>query len=219
MSLVRTSGGTYQSSLLGRVPWLRHSFGTALAAPPPGARYLKQIHSNRVLEAAQCDGATQGDALVTATPGVALGIRTADCIPLLIADSRRRAVAAVHAGWKGTLLEVAGAAVNRLRSDFGSQPVDLIAAFGPSIGPCCFEVGPEVAVQFAPLFPERQDLDRQTKVDLRLAVLRQLGAAGIPAGQIDATPPCTFCGGSEFHSWRRDRQADLRMLSTIAIAP
>ena len=105
---------------------------------------MKQIHSGLVLEAVPPGGDrfSEGDGLVTKTPGMLVGVRTADCVPILIADERTRAVASVHAGWRGTADRISrGAAVRELITRFGSRAEDLHAAVGPSIGPCCYEVG------------------------------------------------------------------------------
>ena len=215
MSIIRSPRGYYISTLLGRLDWVEHSFGTALASPAPGYRLLHQTHSAKVLEARECGLGVEGDGLITNERDVFVGVKTADCVPLLIADTVQHAVAAVHAGWRGTLAGIAGLALARMAKTFGSRPQDLVVAIGPSIGVCCFEVGPEVAVEFGEIFPERGDLLQKTKIDLREANLRQLLAAGVPGSQIDTDPPCTYCGGAEFYSWRRDRVAGQRMFASI----
>ncbi|MBI5280573.1 MAG: peptidoglycan editing factor PgeF [Candidatus Solibacter usitatus] len=217
MSIVKASPDSFASTLLSQFDWLHHAFLTSAAQAPPGVLLLHQIHSSTVLEAPACTPASEGDALVTRQAGVQLGVKTADCLPILIADPVTRCAAAVHAGWRGTLSNIAAAAVSRLYSLYGALPAHLHAAFGPSIGPCCFEVGPDVAPLFHPLFPERSDLHQQTRIDLRQANLRQLLAAGLQTAHIDPLPPCTFCGGPDFHSWRRDRNPAARMFSVIAL--
>lgn len=215
MSIIRSPRGYYISPLLSRIDGLEHSFGTAIASPAPGYHLLHQVHSADVINAVDCKPDVQGDALVTAEHGVFVGVKTADCVPLLIADPVHRAVAAIHAGWRGTIAGIAGITLARMAKDFGARPEDLVVAIGPSIGLCCFEVGPEVAVEFSTLFPERTDLQEKTKLDLREANLRQLLNAGIPPAQIDANPPCTCCGGPEFYSWRRDHVPGQRMFAAI----
>jgi hypothetical protein len=153
--------------------------------------------------------------LITNRAGILLGVRTADCPPILIVDERRRAVSAIHAGWRGAVAGIAARAVERLASEFGSRPEDLLAAIGPSIGGCCYQVGPEVASQFRGIFPERGDLDRKTRIDLSEAIRRQLVTAGIPRERIFAGAPCTLCD-PDFHSFRRDRTEE-RMYSVIGI--
>lgn len=169
------------------------------------------------------DGATgclgEGDALITVTPGRFLSVRTADCIPILLVDERQRAVAAVHAGWRGTVQEIAAKTAAALAACFGSRMEDMAVAIGPGICGKCYTVGPEVASQLRPWFPERSDLDRQTTVDLTEANRRQLIAAGVPAARIFAGAPCTFCSAVEFHSFRRTGDRKGRMISGVAISP
>jgi hypothetical protein len=102
---------------------------------------------------------------------------------------------------------------------FGTRPDDLVIAVGPGIGACCFEVGPEVAIQFAQLFPERTDLDQKTKVDLVETNLRLLGRNGGSVRQIATSGLCTYCWPDLFHSYRRDRDAAGRMVSAIRLRP
>lgn len=207
----------YYSALLAAEPWLEHAFGTAAAAPGNGFLTLRQIHSARVAAAGDCAPGAEADGLVTGRPGQRIAVKTADCVPILIADPEHRAVAALHAGWRGTLAGVAAAGVGALRDHFGSRPDRLRAAFGPSIGPCCFETGGEVSVLFKDVFPERGDLGGRARIDLRAANARILAAAGVPAAQIDADPPCTCCGGTEFFSWRRDRRKGESMFAVIGV--
>ena len=207
-----------RSPLLEEFDWLEHGFGTRLTTDwPPGSGYanLRQIHSDLVVEAAAdaCGVLGEGDALVTRAPGVWIGVRTADCAPVILADPASRAVAVVHAGWRGA---VAGVALRALEA-LGARRPQLAAAIGPTIGPCCFEVGSEVAEQFRPWWPERADLDRQTTVDLPETLRRQLIAAGVEPSRIDAAGECTRCGADRFHSFRRDREASGRMVTAVRI--
>jgi YfiH family protein len=201
-----------------RLPWLEHGFGTAHSQDwPPADRLvsLKQIHSDIVFNA---DGAApgrigEGDALVSSRPGFLVGIRTADCQPILLVDEVNRVVAAVHAGWRGTVAEIGVKAVRRMEAEYGSNPDHILAAIGPSIGNCCYEVGPEVASQFQKFFPERDDLDRKTRIDLTEANRRQLLGAGVKT--VITGAPCTCCD-SQYHSYRRDK-SDGRMYSVIGV--
>jgi YfiH family protein len=164
------------------------------------------------------DGAMgEGDALITSQPGTLVAIRTADCLPILIADPVQRAAAAIHAGWRGTVAHISSRTVEKLSAVFGCRASDLIAVVGPGIGECCFEVGSEVASQFETLFPERDDLGGRTRISLAEANRRQLCQAGIPNEQITVVDRCTCCGGEQFHSYRRDRDAAGRMVSAVGI--
>lgn len=211
----------YRSSLLESVPWLRHGFGTRnrsgwLDVEPLTA--LRQFHSDQVVVATQARGFIgEGDALITNHPSAFLSIRTADCLPILIADVENRAVGAVHAGWRGTVSEIAAKTISRMEREYGSKPEHLRAAIGHGIGPCCFEVGAEVAVQFGTLFPEQDNLHARANLDLVEANQRQLVGAGLLLQHIDAARICTCCGGDLFHSFRRDRESAGRMTSAIGI--
>lgn len=217
MSFYRTPTGSYRSSLLDLHPWLDHCFGTALAGPPAACRTLRQIHSCRVLALQEQTADSEADGLITSQPGHWIGVKTADCVPIFLADPEHHVAAAVHAGWRGTAANIAAAAVVRLTRDFGSHPSSLIAAIGPAIGACCYQVGPEVASQFASVFPERDDLSHSTRLDLAEANRRLLVRAGLPPGQIDTAALCTACDPVQFHSWRRDRQTGARMISAVCV--
>ena len=213
-----------QASHLAALDWLEHGFGTRLSQhwpPDPGYANLQQTHSNIVVEAVQgAQGVLgEGDGLVTGKPGTWIGVRTADCAPLILADPVHRAVGVVHAGWRGTVSGIAVQAVARMQELFGTAPGDLVAAVGPAISLCCFEVGPEVANEFKPWWPERNDLDRKTKIDVSRTLERQLISAGLMAAKIQLMPECTRCGADRFHSFRRDREASGRMVSAVRINP
>lgn len=201
----------YRAPALDALPWLVHGFGTRYADVPalvhPLAT-LRQIHSATCVAAAGRDGVLgEGDALFDNTPGAAVAVKTADCIPILLADRRHRAVAAVHAGWRGTVARIGSAALAAMRERFGTEPADVVAAIGPGIGACCYEVGPEVAAQFG----------RQGRVHIDLAEenRRQLEEAGVPV--IEVARLCTRCL-DEFHSFRRDATDAGRMHSFIGVA-
>ena len=169
-----------------------------------------QVHGSEVVALApQADpeeiAGRHADALCAAAPGLALAIYSADCIALLFCDPKTGAIAAAHAGWRGTAAGIARATVSALGRAFGARPEDLHVALGPSIGPCCFEVGPEVAEKFAPAFV-RSGAGRSGRatVDLRAANRAALIEAGVPETHIDADPPCTGCEPARFFSYRRD---------------
>ncbi|MFZ3214476.1 MAG: peptidoglycan editing factor PgeF [Candidatus Acidiferrales bacterium] len=137
----------------------RARFYAALGAGKMRVVALRQIHSDivHVVGAAarpQGDQAPKGDALITRDPGVLLAVQTADCIPILLADTRLRAVAAIHSGWRGTAQRIAEKALGRMQMEFGTRPRDVVAALGPGIGGCCYEVGHDVVREFAAKFPQ-----------------------------------------------------------------
>ena len=151
----------------------------------------------------------EGDALLENLPGSVVAVKTADCIPVLLVDERSRAVAAVHAGWRGTAARIASGAVASMAERFGTRPEDLHAAIGPGIGKCCYEVGPEVAVQFGG--------QGRGHIDLADANRRQLEESGVTPHRIYASNLCTMCRGEEFDSFRRDQKAAGRMYSFAGI--
>ena len=201
--------GVYRAQSLAAESWLVHGFGTRVSERwPRGGEVvtLKQIHSAIAWEAREAAGCLgEGDALISAQPGLLLTIRTADCIPVLIADPVRRVVAAIHAGWRGTASGIVGKTVARMTELFRTDPDDLIASIGPGIKVCCFEVGPEVSSQFG---------TNASHVDLIEANRLDLIASGVT--RIDHGAPCTVCEPELFHSFRRDKTQG-RMISAIGI--
>ncbi len=208
----RDEHNVYRVRAFRELPWLEHGFGTRLSdgwADSPRLTTLKQIHSGIALVADRAGCLGKGDALIADRPGAWLAVRTADCLPILLVDPVRRAVAAIHAGWRGTVAGVAQATVRGMQERFGTRTEDLMAAIGPGIGACCYEVGPEVAVHFG--------LSGGAKVDLAKANLGQLVTCGIPESLIFCASLCTACDPAQFHSHRRDRAMAGRMLSAIGI--
>ncbi len=218
----RDARHVYRAGRLDGLSWLEHGFGTRLAgAWANGAvASLRQVHSNRCLYAGGRTGCLgEGDALISDRPGQWLVIRTADCLPVLFADQRLKTVGAAHAGWRGTVGQIAARTVEALVSSFGSRPEDLVVVIGPGICAGCYSVGPEVTRQFRPWFPERSDLEQTARIDLAEANRRQLLAAGVPEGSIVTGAPCTACRPEEFFSHRRDPARAGRMVSAIGIRP
>ncbi len=163
------------------------------------------------------------DVLATDDPTSALAIRVADCAPVLIADCRGGAVAAAHAGWRGTVQRAAAAAVDALQLEFGSRPGDLTAAIGPCLGPCCGEVGDEVVEAFREAGHSDAALARwfspgpsgRSHLDLWTANADQLVDAGVPAGQIHVAGLCTKTHHTMLHSYRAARDGAGRMAGVI----
>jgi purine-nucleoside/S-methyl-5'-thioadenosine phosphorylase / adenosine deaminase len=176
---------------------------------------LKQVHGC-VVQSAPWTGRPEADAAVADRPGLLLGIETADCLPVLIVDPRRRAVAAAHAGWRGTAAGVARAAAEALIVS-GSDPADLLAALGPGIGPCCYEVGDELRVTFGPEF-FRPGPRGRPHLDVRAANRRQLEEAGLRAERIHSVDHCTYCRPDLYHSYRREGRGAGRMINFVGFA-
>jgi YfiH family protein len=211
---------------------------------------VHQIHSNLVLLASAADARRKqphsADGLMTDEPGLLLGVRTADCIPILVADRKRRAVAAFHAGWRGTVERIVESGIGRMRLQFGSRPEDLIAAIGPGIGPCCYSVGEEVLYSFESQFayarslfhevydsdpvrikypllfmtqraPGHSGIGPSLHLNLIEANRRQLLAAGLKPRAIHLIGGCTSCHRELFFSHRGSEGHAGRMMSVIGI--
>jgi len=140
----------------------RRNFFAALNASAMRQIGLRQIHSDivRVANSADAEPSPQtakADALITDEPGLLLTVQVADCVPILLADKKRHAIAAIHSGWRGTLQRIAEKTLGRMQMEFGTRPRDVIAVLGPGIGQCCFEVGPEVATEYEAKFPDARE--------------------------------------------------------------
>ena len=197
---------------------LARRFADALGYPELPIVRATQVHGSRVIVVSEAPAprevvdAGECDALVTALPGVGLAVQTADCVPVMLAAPE--AVAAVHAGWRGALTDVAGRAVEA----FLALVLNRSAArawIGPAIGPCCYEVGPDVAERFPGGFVRPSAGDRFL-LDLPAVVRSQLERAGIEPGNVTADPSCTRCSGSGFASYRRDGERAGRMIALVA---
>jgi YfiH family protein len=211
---------------------------------------LRQFHSNLVVVASTADADRErpwkADGVITAEPGLLIAIQTADCIPVLVADKRRRVVGAFHAGWRGTVKRIVELGVGRMRLEFGSQPEDLIAAIGPGVGQCCYAVGEEVVSEFESQFQYGRELFREVfdsdpvrkkypmlfltqrapghspigpglHLDLIEANRRQLLDAGLKPSAISLTGGCTSCHTELFFSHRASQGHAGRMMSVIAV--
>lgn len=184
---------------------------------------VQQVHGGTVamvLRTERGEGGSaslEADALVTAVPGVALSVQVADCLPLLVADRRGRAVAAIHGGWRSLAAGIVAHTFACLAQVFKVAARDCWAALGPAIGPCCFEVGSEVAAEFAAWGGGVVGQSRRgrLRVDLGAVARLQLQAAGVPAEQIEGGNWCTACHPEEFFSHRRDRGQTGRLGAAI----
>lgn len=165
------------------------------------------------------------DALVTATPGVCLMVLSADCVPILLFDPVRHVIAAVHAGWRGSVSKIAAIVVHTMQEQFGCLPTDILAGIGPSIGPCCFEVGKEVADTFRTFHPEAQEIilpgqiSGKYHVDLWTVNRLQLLEIGLQAENIEVAGLCSMCHSDKFFSYRRQGQMAGRFGAGIALLP
>jgi polyphenol oxidase len=211
---------------------------------------LRQFHSNLVIPTTHADAALEhprkADGQMTDEPGLLLAIQTADCIPVLIADRRRHAIAAFHAGWRGTVKRIVESGVGRMKLAFGSEPRDLVAAIGPGCCACCYAVGGEVFAEFESQFSYARELFHEVAdteparrkypmlfltqrapghsssgpslhLDLIEANRRQLLAAGLKPKSIQVVAGCTQCNTDLFFSHRASRGHAGRMMAVIGI--
>lgn len=228
----------------------RRTFLAALGAERMPFTLLRQFHSDVICVLNDPpQEPRRGDASITSVPGIILGVQTADCVPILLADTKRRIVAAVHAGWRGTLQRIVMKTVGRMQMVFGTQPKDIAAALGPAIAGCCYEVGPEVAQAFAAQFPAalewfegpfdklitddspnplqwlnmmppgHQPPPPRVHLDLRAANRWQLLEAGVAARNISSSDLCTACRTDLLFSFRREGKSSGRLMAVIGIRP
>jgi hypothetical protein len=164
--------------------------------------------------------AGEADAVATRARGVALGVLTADCVPILLVAPAHGVVAAVHAGWRGTVAGVTGHTLDHLAAAFAVPPSDVYAALGPSIGGCCYETDRGVADQLEQCWGALPDVvhersDGTVRLDLRQANIELLVRRRVPRAQVSWIGPCTRCAGDDFFSHRGDRGRTGRQLSFI----
>ncbi|HEX4748524.1 MAG TPA: peptidoglycan editing factor PgeF [Bryobacteraceae bacterium] len=210
--------GIYRCDAFQEFIWQKHGFGTRDGNPEADI-VLKQIHSNHVFNAngwRKQMREREGDALITDEKRKSIGVRTADCVPILLLDCRNRVVAAVHAGWRGSAAEISTATLDCMREDFGTVPPDIYAAIGPCVRECCYEVGAEVAQRFTPWFPEwQQEEEKVRKLDLAGTNRKQLETAGVLASRVFDCELCTACQSGQFFSFRREPENPGRMVAAI----
>jgi YfiH family protein len=199
----------------------RRRFLDALRADGWPIITARQIHSasvRRVLDARDAENARREqpvcDALMSDTKRMLLAVQTADCLPIILADERTGAFAAVHAGWRGTLAGIVARTVEQMQMSYDTRDGDLHAALGPAIASCCFEVGPEVLAQFREKYPYADELVSQRQengkahLDLRYANRRQLIDCGVPVDRIYDCGLCTVCRNDLFFSYRRENGSE-----------
>jgi hypothetical protein len=186
---------------------IEHGFGTRRSEEEAPRELLRaqQVHGACVLRVPPLPEGARADALLTQAPGQAVGVVSADCVPILLAHPSGRAVAAVHAGWRGSAQRIAVAATRALVEAIRCEPSDLVAVLGPHIGPCCYEVdGPVLeALGPEPVFVPSGSPGRY-RLDLFELNRRQLLGAGLRAERIGRVPGCTSCDTERFFSYRRD---------------
>jgi YfiH family protein len=179
---------------------------------------VKQVHGARALRAAgPCEPVEEADVVLSLDEGVAACVSVADCVPVLLADPETGAVAAVHAGWRGTVARAAAEGVRALAAEAGAPAARLLASIGPSIGPCCYEVSPDLAARFVEeLGPAVVRGGDRPRLDLWSANAAVLAAAGVSPGRVEILARCTACERDLFFSHRRDAGRTGRQMAFIA---
>lgn len=190
---------------------------TVLTRQTHGIVINRAQYCARSLETPNGRAVLEGDGLISNEPGLLIGVQTADCIPVLLADPVQRAVGAFHAGWRGTCAGIVAAGVERMATEFGSQPENLLAAIGPGIGPCCFEVGDEVREAFRDRWSYAEELFRGRNVDLWEANRRQLVYSGLSPEKITVMCECTAHQTDRFFSHRAEKSVTGRMIAAIGV--
>ncbi len=247
LNLGFTSADTVRNVTANRKTLVRMVAGTRRGSSPK-LLTINQIHSSmtRLVRPEDAARTLKGDGMMTGEAGLLLGIQTADCIPVLVADRRTRAVAAFHAGWRGTLKRIVEGGIGRMRLEFGSRPEDLIAAIGPGIGQCCYSVGEEVRSEFESQFeyasklfrdvydsdpikekypllfltaraPGHSNIGPSLHLDLVEANRRQLLDAGVAEDAIFVSGECTSCQTGRYFSHRAEHGFTGRMMSVIGV--
>lgn len=183
---------------------------------------MKQVHGDRILDVQEREikEAGEGDGMVTGERGLFLAVLTADCVPMLFSVPGRRLAAVAHAGWRGTLAGIAAKMVNHLRERYGADPTAVQAALGPAIGPCCYEIGPDLRRSMLQRWGKLAENSLTARgdrgfLDLKTLNRALLEEAGVPPAQIFDVGPCTSCAAEEFFSYRREKRETGRQISLI----
>lgn len=210
----------------------RRRFCRMAGAEPERTATCQQVHGDRIARITAGEAGAgfddyagaipDTDALITNEPGVPLMLFFADCTPILLADPVKKAVGLAHGGWKGTVKSIAAKTVAAMVKEFGSNPAHMLAAIGPSIGSCCYQVGESVASQFREAFPEFAEEILATgqdgiHLDLQLCNTRQLEKAGLRAENIANAQTCTACNHKQFFSYRADNGKTGRIAAIIGV--
>ncbi|ORU00703.1 hypothetical protein D081_0685 [Anaerovibrio sp. JC8] len=211
----------------------RDIFFEGLKLPKGQGTTCQQVHGSKVVKVTRSQAGSgmyeygesiqDTDGLVTNEPGIPLMLFFADCTPILIADPVKKAIGLAHGGWRGTVASIGAKTVELMVSEYGSKPEDLLAAVGPAIGPCCYEVGQEVAQQFRDAFPEFCDKividgpNGKSQLNLWKANELQLTKAGLRPENIDVAGVCTACNHRQFFSYRADKGRTGRIAAVLSI--
>ncbi len=216
-------------------PGVFHFFGTRLLSGPSrgqagaglteSAIRVRQVHGDRICPVNEENvgrEVLEGDAITTDRPHLLIAVSTADCVPILLFDPVHRAISAIHAGWRGTVLNIAGKAVLEMTLRYGSEPGAILAGIGPCIGPCCYEVGEEVWREVEQKYAPGSEIvihgkEANAKLDLARLNALQLAGAGMDPDKIGFSGLCTACLPGLFYSYRRDKKTSGGMTSGVML--
>lgn len=193
----------------------RKTFYSELGLSEENVCLQKQIHSDICSYVVNGGTAGESDALITDRTGLGLGVSFADCTPVFIYDRKNRVIAGIHSGWRGTRAAIVSKTLAKLNDMFGSDPLNMYCYIGPSISQKNYEVGPEVAEQFDPVYSD--NVDGKLYLNVKKANYDMLSAFGIPASNIQMSQLCTYEHESLLHSYRRDGAAGGRHIGIIAL--
>ncbi len=194
-----------------RVTENRDRFYRAMSIREENAAIPQQVHGDRIVQVEGPGPVPETDGLVTNSPGTALVVQVADCLPVYLFDPHRKAVGLVHAGWRGSRLQIVSKAVAHMGQYLGTNPRDLLAFLGPSIGPCCYDVGAEVGSQFPNKYVT------EGRLDLWHCNLDQLTDAGIQPERVSMSRLCTVCHARWFFSHRSSGGNTGRMMAIVGL--
>jgi len=194
----------------------REDFLKQLGIAPGQLVLVRQVHGAEIIRIQKQTSSAkpEADALITDIPGIALGILTADCVPVFLWDAGHRAVGLVHAGWRGLAADIISKTAAAMAEAFKSVPASLEAAAGPAIRACCYEVGEEFREYFPQSYRPPEETPKQGRMDLVREAVLQLAAAGLPENRIHDCRICTSCQNHSFFSARAEKTSE-RILSVI----
>ncbi len=195
----------------------RRRFFSAIGAEGMAFASSHQVHGTAVLNATEAGRYEGYDALITNRPGLLVGVTVADCVPILMYDADKRVVAAIHAGWRGTVGGIVTKTLEAMQTQFGTRAADCYAYIGTCIDECAFEVGPEVAAQFAPAFRRDDSANGKSYIDLKAANQKLLADFGIPTAQMEVSELSTVQHNADYFSYRAEAGQTGRMLAVIGM--
>lgn len=209
--------GIYTNDLTENVQFNMNKIFAAAKMNRDKMTFLRQVHSDKFFVVSKDNyediNGQYGDALITSEKGIAIGVFTADCVPIILADVKNKIAAVVHAGWKGTALNITGKVLDYMNVHMGTDTKDVTAAIGPSIGPCCYEVGAEVAEKFSFVYENKNKF----YIDLWRENINQIIDVGVPKERITSSSICTSCNCDKLFSYRRESGNTGRLAAFIEI--